>query len=832
MPHLSHCVRFAFLLAAFFIVFSGAAWAQTTQTFSNASSITINDASPASPYPSEIEVTGFLPGSRITNVTVTIADITHTYPGDVGFLLVSPSGATVLLTDRCGGGDDLLGVAWTFDDAAMQTLFDSTATGAYRPTQCGAVPLLTARGDKEASDGIAPSSTFSPPAPAPSYGTTMSVFNDGNPNGTWKLFVEDFAGSDIGEIAGGWSITITAAVPDYIVTTDQDNESDGCGTGECTLREAIEAANANPASPETIGFSSFFDVPRTITLNGNELLITDETVIAGPGANKLTVSGNNASRVFGVAPFIKATISDLTAANGNGSGANDIGSGGGIACAAGGTLTLNRVEVSNNSASFPGMGSGGGIFTGESCTLNLTDSVVAYNQNAVFQGAGMFIQGNATIIRSSIHNNSGVFNGAGIYFSSQAGLSLAWAIVNSTISSNSTGAGDGNGGGIFAVRQSNNASEGTLNLNSVTIADNTVQGGSGRGGGLYNCFQGGVSCGSTGTGLQPVTVNAINTIIARNFAQNGGNDIFATEEAYFTSSGNNLIGDNAGAPPSFVAGMPNVNGDFVGTNAAPLNPGIAPLGNYGSPSGSYPQLYTHALYDNSVALNNGGGKSMPPTDQRGAARPSGLGFDIGAFESSDSFRGSVPDGRVNVPYSETIVPDPGMNSYCYFGSLPPGITGLNPCIAFQDGKIIADAGRSSKRDSAERTGALPIVLSGTPTMAGTYNFDLFISSPTDGGSSVITNMSMTVAPAATAATVGVSGQVVAGKYGVSDAVVSLTDSRGETIIARANSFGYYAFESVMAGETYTLTVTSKRYFFQPRAITINDELTGLIITAE
>src|SRR5262245_51874433 len=73
-----------------------------------------------------------------------------------------------------------------------------------------------------------------------------------------------------------------------------NNNESGAGS----LRHAISNSNSNPGA-DTIEFDpTFFGVPRTITLLTGELFITDSLNITGPGAGLLTVSGNNASRVF------------------------------------------------------------------------------------------------------------------------------------------------------------------------------------------------------------------------------------------------------------------------------------------------------------------------------------------------------------------------------------------------------------------------------------------------------------------------------------------------------------------------------------------------------
>ncbi|MBS1796068.1 MAG: carboxypeptidase regulatory-like domain-containing protein [Acidobacteria bacterium] len=90
-----------------------------------------------------------------------------------------------------------------------------------------------------------------------------------------------------------------------------------------------------------------------------------------------------------------------------------------------------------------------------------------------------------------------------------------------------------------------------------------------------------------------------------------------------------------------------------------------------------------------------------------------------------------------------------------------------------------------------------------------------------------------IAPvASTAANVAVGGRVTAGKSGLSRARVTLTDENGETRSVTTNSFGYYRFDDLEAGGTYTVSVRSKGYIFAPQVVTANDDLTELNFTAE
>ena len=73
----------------------------------------------------------------------------------------------------------------------------------------------------------------------------------------------------------------------------------------------------------------------------------------------------------------------------------------------------------------------------------------------------------------------------------------------------------------------------------------------------------------------------------------------------------------------------------------------------------------------------------------------------------------------------------------------------------------------------------------------------------------------TPAPLApTAASVTLAGRVrTIGGRGISGARLTLTGAGGETRAVTSTAFGYYRFENVAAGETYILTISSKRFTF-------------------
>ena len=87
-----------------------------------------------------------------------------------------------------------------------------------------------------------------------------------------------------------------------------------------------------------------------------------------------------------------------------------------------------------------------------------------------------------------------------------------------------------------------------------------------------------------------------------------------------------------------------------------------------------------------------------------------------------------------------------------------------------------------------------------------------------------------LAPTAAGATV--SGRVMNGKRGVAKARVYLTGQNGETRTAMTNSFGYFGFSDIQAGQSYIANVSSKSYTFLPQVITVNEDLDDLNFSPE
>jgi Ca2+-binding RTX toxin-like protein len=340
-------------------------------------------------------------------------------------------------------------------------------------------------------------------------------------------------------------------------------------SGAGSLRQAILDANA-VAGADQVTFQS--TLSGQITLAGQLPNITDPLNILGPGADKLTVSGNNNSRIFYLYPTVHGTpvtISGLTLTAGKASGSDPVNGRGGAIFSKYAKLTVDRVVISNSSSASNALG--GGI---ENANGDLTVRSSTITGNSAVVGGGISTRhdepGTTTIENSTITGNHALYFGGGVW--SEDPFDMAQLTVQST----------------------------TIAGNSVTSPSPPNLGG--------------------GIAIEDGSSALINTIVADNAASEGP-DVYTFGSG--TSGSFTLVENPSG---STIAGGPNIFGQ---------DPKLGPLGNNGGPTPTMALLDGSPAFDTGSSAGLGADQrgATRPFDLAGLGpAASGDNADIGAYE--------------------------------------------------------------------------------------------------------------------------------------------------------------------------------------------------------
>ncbi|MGC1800650.1 MAG: right-handed parallel beta-helix repeat-containing protein [Solirubrobacterales bacterium] len=438
-----------------------------------------------------------------------------------------------------------------------------------------------------------------------------------------------------------------ASAVTYRPTRTDDPAPNGCKKKNCSLREAVIAANAS-GTPATILLRP--GKRYVLTRKGageNATLTGDLDISSGPltvkteGGGKTdqaTIDANGIDRIFdGSLTLNGVTLRDghaRTVAGDTGVGGAIRGgtldirnsrlvnnttddppshifadaSGGAIFVNSGGEVKIDRTRLKGNKAAGPG----GAIFISRSGSASLFKSTLARNQSAYYGGGlGIDAGAYATVNRSAISgNNAGVGRsaGGGIGINAPEGGTTTLEVENSTVANNSAG---GDGGGISTPTTPDSGSHATVVLDHVTIVRNEanleaeagVQRG-GEGGGIY------------AAGLVSFSVHnsvvALNTVSRQVRGVPGlPSDCTLLFGSPFLSLGHNLIGNADGCT------------GFGATDLFGGKLGLGKLADNGGPT------KTIALMKGSRAIGHGEPDAVR-VDQRGVKR--GNKPDIGAYE--------------------------------------------------------------------------------------------------------------------------------------------------------------------------------------------------------
>ncbi len=482
-----------------------------------------------------------------------------------------------------------------------------------------------------------------------------------------------------------------------------------------SFRDAINAVN-NTGGNDTINFAASLTAggPATITLNGSELLLNDTSgtlTIDGPAANLLTISGNNANRVFEVASGSTAAIDGVTITGGNGAG----NSGGAILSH--GALTIAESTISGNSAGGAGYGYGGAIYEYGS-NLTLQGCTIASNSGG-WLGGGIFAGStNLKISDSTITGNSARYGGA-MYTDFDTAT-----ISDSTISGNTANLGSA----IYGYR-SNNTLQNTILTGSTSTFGTSFSGSYnllGPGitvGGSHNIVESSVAAVGLGTlGNYGGPTQTI-PVLAGSPAINAGSNSLAVD-----GSGNALTTDQRGIGYARqVGGVVDIGAFEVQTLSVTANTtnraaSAATLTIAGS-------AFDPTAANDSVTFNNGAVGTVT------SATPGTLTVTLttaptaGALTAVVTADGSSSGSPVQVATIVPVVTSSTANLAANATSLTIGGVGFDPTIAHDS--VVFNDGAVGSVTAATAT-SLTISLSSDPTSAGSLTAVVTTNSQSSG----------------------------------------------------------------------------------------------------
>jgi len=303
-------------------------------TFSNPAGITLNDPNSqsngnnnatATPYPATIAVSGLT--GTVSNVTMSLTNVSFPFSQDIDVLLVGPGGQTLIpiaaVGPNSGGGAAASNSTLTLSDAGSlpgdQTAWGSSST--FKPVNYGEPP--TVNGFNEVWESPAPAPPYGDPGQSGTGATFASQFNGTNPNGTWSLYVITTAGGDgTGAIAGGWSLNITTASAAATTTTigSNNNPSFTSGTGSSvTLTATVEKSSDSSNVGE--GTVAFTDGGTTIAGCGAQAVsagqATCTTTFSSEGSHSLEAQYGGTANFGASSATLTQQVDNHTTQTGN-----------------------------------------------------------------------------------------------------------------------------------------------------------------------------------------------------------------------------------------------------------------------------------------------------------------------------------------------------------------------------------------------------------------------------------------------------------------------------------------------------------------------------------
>ncbi len=603
----------------------------------------------------------------------------------------------------------------------------------------------------------------------------------------------------------------------FTVTTTTDENNGACsaaGTG-CSVREAINAANAaagadmvtfavngthrltiNNAGTENAGVEGDLDVTQALTIVGNG---TGNTILqAGTnttdGIDKVISFNPNFNAAFA------SSMSNLTIRygrnpstftldgfgggfdwEGSGTGTMNVsgcvvtdnrttdGDGGGITAtnssAGSGGFTASNTTISNNMPARAGANSplGGGIFVGQITSYFFTN--VTINNNNVSgsggqgQGGGIYAFGptsassSSFLTNSTVTNNSAPSDGGGILTTQRLDINPL-----TTVSNNSSGR---NGGGIWI-----NHSNITSTFSKLTMVANSA---TTTGGAIY--------LGSS------TTANVLNMSFSRIVGNTGGGFKGLAVDGGTANVQNNWWGCNTGpsAPPCDTAGV-------IGTGTANYTPWLR-YTHTASPStivvGQSTTLTASFLTNSAnqpiaasnldvliglpIAFNNAVrgtiSNAQATIQSSGTATATFTGTSAGAGSANAAVDSGAATANITINQAATTTtitadtPDPSVVGQAYAVTVSLAVT--SPGAGTPTGTITVSDGTNSCTITLPATSCnLTSTTAGAKTLTATYNGDANFTGSTSAGVSHTVNQAATTTALGSSPNPSVFGQSV------------------------------------------------------------------------
>ena len=469
---------------------------------------------------------------------------------------------------------------------------------------------------------------------------------------------------------------VSGAPEGAIVVTTQADELNF--NGECSLREAILAANLDVASfgcPAGNGWDTIV-IPAgvySLTFTGagedgnftGDLDIWDNVTLLGASAASTVIDANLVDRALHFIGGLNAKVINITIRNGL-TPDNVLGGEGGGIYGGSSALTVDHCVVignftGNNSGAINEGGDGGGIYS--TGILHVRNSLISLNSTGEGYngglGGGIYGAGTMVITHTIISKNSagdGMAgyggHGGGIYNAGDLTLEYSTIVDNEAGDGTEDNSYGGWGGGLYNL--------GSFRMSYSTVNDNhagdgesqTTVGCGGAGGGIYSTNYGLINnstisrnsagnapdlssspCGGNGGGiLNGEAITLTNSTVANNSVYSGDGGGMYISPGGGTYMHNTLLGDNIdiGGEAPDCSGIILSNGynlveDYLhgcqvysesqpGTNVLGDDPLLLPLASNGG------NTATHALRWSSPAIDQGQCVNTVD-DQRNVTRP-------------------------------------------------------------------------------------------------------------------------------------------------------------------------------------------------------------------